>query len=67
MENAPGGWNSDIGQLGWEGVSFSTVYPFLDILNFVLYKRKKNPKKKKHVQLKIYFCNTYTQLWKIRE
>lgn len=41
MENASGNWVLVDRERGREGVLFSTVYPFLDILNFVFYKKFK--------------------------
>lgn len=61
MENASEDWNLMAAEQGWEGIAFSIVYYFLDILNFVLY--KENFKRKKHVQLQMKFCITYSQLW----
>lgn len=39
MENASGDWNLVAGEHRWEVVLFYIVCPFLDILNFALYKK----------------------------
>lgn len=42
MENASGDWNLVAGEQRWEVVLFYIVCPFLDILNFALYKKIEN-------------------------